>query len=372
MSSPPESPAGASATPIEASAGTPVDALPEDLDPQPSDEMPAATGEVGASSSATVEEEPPIQHPLVRDLMLNPTRWRIWPAVAVLRWLQRLMESPAPKLVFRSHPSLGFAASEVRDIMFKDDEIDIVLNAPGLATAGSPMPAADIARIIADYYGSGALSTWLDGPGDRFMHVLEDVQMRTDPAYALLAGGGIEAFALARDMVGRSAPLNARRGGEFYDSDSAQPEGAVGLAGLFLGPTSASGLSGVIHAFTGLRVRVREFAGADIDIARPSRIGEPFGLMLGTSCRLPSAGVEIHIDGGDREEAQAWAREATRRASLHLLAAAYIGAPSPSVRVYLHLDGRNTPPAALDNETALGGLALLGHSNVDVSLPLAL
>ena len=371
MSSPPESPVRASATPIGASAETHLDAPPEDLGPQPSDEMPAATGEAGARGSAAVGEEPPIQHPLVRDLMLNPSRWRIWPAVAVLRWLQRRMESPAPRIVFRSHPSLGFAASEVRDIMLKDDEIGIVLNAPGLATAGSPMPDADIARIIADYYRGGALCTWLDGPGDRFMHVLEDVQMRTDPAYALLAGGGIEAFALARDIVGRSAPLNARRGAELYDSDSAQPQGAVGLAGLFLGPASASGLSGLIHALTGLPVRVREFAGAEIDVARPSRIGEPLGLMLGASCRLPSAGVEIHIDGGDRQEAQAWAREATRRASLHLLATAYIGAPSPSVRVYLRLHGGNTPPAALDNETALGGLAVLGHSNVDVSLPIA-
>ena len=35
------------------------------------------------------------------------------------------------------------------------------------------------------------------------------------------------------------------------------------------------------------------------------------------------------------------------------------------------LDGGNVPSAALDNETALGGLAVLGGSNVPVALPLA-
>ena len=316
------------------------------------------------------EAEFPSQHPLVRNLILNPSKWRIWPAVAVLRWVQQRMQS-ASKIVFRSHPSLGFAASEVRDILFKENQIDIVLNAPGLAAAGSPLPSSDIARIIADHYDNGALSAWLDGPGDRFMHILEEVQMRSDPAYGLLAGGRIEAFALARDLVGRSAPLDAKRGGELLDTDAAQPQGAVALAGLFLGPLSASGLRGLFRAFTKLSVRIREFAGDDIDIARPARIGGPVRSMLGTSCRLPSAGVEIHIEGGGQAEAQAWAREATRRASLHMLATAYIGAPSPSVRIYLWLDGENTPAAALNQDTALGGLAVLGGSSVRVALPLA-
>ena len=358
---------GLSASTDEVAASTPdsADAV---------EESSASTDEVAASTSDSadaVEAEPPSQHPLVRDLMLNPSRWRIWPAVAVLRWLQRLMQSNAPKIVFRSHPSLSFAGSEVRDIVFKEDQIDIVLNAPGLAAAGSPLPTSDIARIIADYYENGALSAWLDGPGDRFMHLLEEVQMRTDPAYALLTGGQMEAFALARDLVGRSVPLNAKRGAELHDSDTTQPEGAVALAGLFLGPVSAAGLRGIFGALTGLTVRTNEFTGAEIDIARPARIGEPMGLMLGTSCHLPAAGVEIHIEGSNRPEAQAWAREATRRASLHLLATAYIGAPSPSARVYLWLDGGNVPAAALDNETALGGLAVLGGSNVPVALPLA-
>ena len=303
--------------------------------------------------------------------MLNPSKWRIWPAVAVLRWLRRRMRSAAPRIVYRSHPSLGFAASEVRDILLKGDQIDIVLNAPGLATAGSPLPSPDIARIIADYYENGALSTWLDGPTDRFMHVLEEVQMRSAPAYALLAGGRVEAFALARDLVGRSAPLNARRGGELLDAEPSEPEGAVALAGLFVGPASAAGLRGLFRAFTGLTARVEEFAGAEVDTAQPARLGEPIPSMLGANCNLPSAGIEVHIAGGDQAAAQAWAREATRRASLHLLATAYIGAPSPAVRVYLWLDGGNAPAAALDGATALGGLAVLGGSEVPVALPLA-
>ena len=162
----------------------------------------------GPNPARRDQEGHPDQHPLVRDLLLHPYRWRIWPAVSILRWLQRRM-SNAPRLVFRSQPSLSFASSEVRDLRLHDDRMDLVLNAPGLAATGSPLPASDIARIIADHYEGGALGTWLDGPGDRFMHLLEHVQMRSNPAFALVAVGRVEAFALARDLVGRSAPLTA-------------------------------------------------------------------------------------------------------------------------------------------------------------------
>ena len=366
MSSPPEQPAEDSVEPAPEHPTGSVEA--ERLG-----EPPAAPTETPASvpAPATRNAPSPRQHPLVQDLMLNPARWRIWPAVAVLRWLQRLTDASAPKLVYRSHPSLAFAGSEVRDILLREDQIDVVLNAPGLAAAGSPLPSSDISRIIADHHVGGAISAWLDGPSDRFMHVLEEVQMRSDAAFALLAGGGIEAFALTRDLVGRSAPLNAKQGGELLDLDVPQPQGAVALAGLFLGPVSASGLQGLFRAFTGLPARVREFAGAVIEVGRPAQIGQPIGLMLGASCDLPAAGVEVHMDGGDRREAQAWARDATRRASLHFLATAYVGAPSPAVRVYLRLDPGNVPPAAFDDETALGGLAVLGGSGVPVVLPLA-
>ena len=310
------------------------------------------------------------EHPLVRDLMLHPTRWRIWPAVAVLRWLQRLLPN-APRLVFRSRPSLSFAGSEVSDLTIDENSIGLVLNAPGLATAGSPLPASDIARIIADYHQGGALSAWLDGPGDRFMQILEEARRRSNTAYALVSGGEIEAFTLTRDLVGRSTPLNAGRDRRLSVTHDQEPEGAIGLAGLFLGPVSALGLQALFSAFSGLPVRVVEFAGAVIATAHPAFMGGPMGLILGMSCELPSAAVEVHLEGGAREEALAWAGAQTRRQSLHLLAAAYVGAPSPQVRVFLWLDGANAPAASLDGGTALGGLAVLGTSDAPVCLPLA-
>ena len=95
------------------------------------------------------------------------------------------------------------------------------------------------------------------------------------------------------------------------------------------------------------------------------------GLILGACCELPCAGVEIHIEGGAHREAPAWARSAARRRSLHLLATAYIGAVSPEARLFLMLDSTNAPPAALGKDTTLGGLAVLGTSDVPVRLPLA-
>ena len=317
------------------------------------------------------DEPDPGRHPLVQDLVLNPSRWRIWPAVAVLRWLQRRMQSGTPRLVFRSRPSLSFAGSEVHDILFRQEHIDLVLNAPGLAAAGSALPTADIARIVADYLDGGALAAWLDGPGDRFMHLLEDAQLRNNPAYALMAGGQVESLSLASDLVGGSAPLTAGGSGKLEDPGGRQPEGAVGLAGGFLGPASASGLNALLQAFTGLPTQVDEFAGATITTGRPAYIGGAFGRMLGTQCRLPTAGVEINLEGGDDPRTQAWAREALRRQSLHLLASQYIGAPSPEARLYLWLDVGNAPPAALDGNAAFGGLAVLGESTERVRLPLA-
>lgn len=312
---------------------------------------------------------PPEDYPLVRDLVDHPRRWRIWPAVAVLRWLQRTM-SNSTRLVFRSRPSLSFPTSEVDDLRLDGDQVALVLNAPGLATTGSPLPASDIARIVADYHDHGALSAWLDGPGDRFMHLLEDTQMRSNPAYALMTGGRLEAFDLVRDLVGCSTPLSADAEGTLKVPAEDEPEGAVALAGLFLGPISASGLSALFHAFTGLPVRVEEFQGAETETAHPARVGAPMGLMLGVHCVIPAAGVEVFIEGGSRSDAQAWARDAARRRSLHLLASAYIGAPLPETRIHLRLDGACVPPATLGDGSALGGLAVLGRSDGVVCLPL--
>ena len=312
----------------------------------------------------------PARHPLVQDLVLNPGRWRIWPAVAVLRWLQRRMRSATPRLVFRSRPSLGFAGSEVHDIQLRAEHIDLVLNAPGLAASGSALPTADIARIIADYLGGGALAAWLDGPGDRFMHLLEDAQLQNNPAYALMAGDHVEMLTLTADLVGRSAPLTAVAGGELKASGKDQPSGALAFSGAFLGAASASGLRALFRAFTGLTTDVEEFSGGTVPIGRPARMGLAFGRMLGLSCELPSAGIAIHIRGGGDPAAPAWVRDPRRRRSLHLLAESYIGAPSPEARVYLWLNPDNAPPAALDGTTAFGGLAVLGHSSQPVRLPI--
>ena len=329
------------------------------------------TAEAGAPELDAGQSAAPQQHPLVQDLLQHPTQWRIWPAVAVLRWLQRKIGSNAPRVVFRSHPSLGFASSEIKDIVLRPGHIDLILNAPGLASAGSPLPDADIANVIADTYNGGALSAWLDGPGDLFMHVLETVQMQSNPAFALLTGGRIRAHAIVADLVGRSATLSAEPGGDLKETVGGEPGGAVGLAGLFLGSISATGLAALVHAFTGLPVRIEEFVGAEVAVARPARVGGPLGLMLGLKCNLPSAGIEVHVDGGSSEDARQWARDPVRRRSLYRLALAYIGASSPAARIFLKLAGGNSPAAALDGGTAFGGLAVLGGSDQPVTLPLA-
>ena len=332
---------------------------------------PADVRDDPAADDAGTQGGPdPSGHPLVQDLVLNPGRWRIWPAVAVLRWLQRRMRSATPRLVFRSRPSLGFAGSEVHDIQLRAEHIDLVLNAPGLAASGSALPTADIARIVADYLDGGALAAWLDGPGDRFMHLLEDAQLLNNPAYALMAGDHVELLTLTADLVGRSAPLTAAAGGELSAPGEDQPSGALAFSGAFLGTASASGLRALFRAFTGLTTDVEEFAGGTVPIGRPARVRLAFGRMLGLSCELPSAGIAVHIRGGDNPVAPAWARDPRRRRSLHLLAASYIGAPSPEARLYLWLDPDNAPRAALDGTTAFGGLAVLGRSSQPVRLPI--
>ena len=357
-------------------------AVPWQTASEPVEEVDESVGEEGAGEG---ESRPPIEdataadaltilmteamsHPLAQDLMLKPTRWRVWPAVAVIRWLQRKLRRERRRLIYRSEPSLGFAASEVRDLALHSEYIELTLSAPGLATMGSPLPAADISRIISDRRDGGALSLWLDGVGDGFMHVLEAMQSQSNAAFALLTGGQIEAHAMVADMVGRSAALRAEPGGALHDTRWRVPEGAIGLVGLFLGPISASGLAGLFGAFTSLPVRITEFAGAEVTTRQPARVGRPFGMMLGAKCRLPSAGVEVHIEGGSDPREQEWARDPVRRSSLQRLASSYVGAPSPVVRVYLWLEAGNVPCAALAGDTALGGLAVLGGSDRRVKL----
>ena len=334
--------------------------------------VPAPVSPQGAAGAGDEAALAAIVHPLVQDLMLNPTRWRIWSAIAVLRWLQRRAGRAGRRLLYRTEPSLSFAGSEISDVAIRDGHLELILNAPGLATAGSALPSCDIARIIADKRNGGALSAWLDGPADRFMQALEAMQARSNAPFALITGGQVDAHSLLTEIVGRSAPLTAGPGGALFHSWQREPEGALGLAGLFLGPITASGLAAAFRAFTGFPVRVEEFAGAEVLTARPSRVGLPTGMMLGSVCCLPSAGIEVHIEGGSDPSARKWARDPIRRRSLHFLALSYLGAPSPAARIFLWLVPDNAPPAALTGEAALGGLAVLGPAERRVSLPLAM
>ena len=325
----------------------------------------------------TVEEsKKDILHPLIVDLMLEPHRWELWPAVAVLRWLLRKASANMNRrIIYRSRPSLSFSPSEIDNIALPSVEtggIEVTLNAPGLAAPGSSLPTADIARIVNDRRNGGALALWLDAPTDCFMQAVEASEARFNAAFALATGGHVMALQVCADLVGRSAPLGAAAGGALFDLfGRSAAGGAHGLAPMFCGPISAAGLASVFQAFTGLAVHVEEFAGGELIVLRPARVGGPFHVLLGSTCRLPSAGVEIHVEGGDRREAQDWARDPVRRTSLYLLALSYIGSTSPAVRVFLHLEPDNAPPAAFDGKAAFGGLAVLGRADRPVTLPLA-
>ena len=312
------------------------------------------------------------QHPLIRDLMLNPGPWHIWPAVAVLRWMLRHASSDARRLMYRSKPSLDFPPGEVEEVeLTAGGIVGLVLRAPGIAAPGSPLPTSDILRIMQDQRRGGALATWLDGFGDRFMQAVETAQAQNNVAFALATGGEIPTLRAASHLVGNSAPLASDRNAVLSSTWTQPPRGALGLAPFFCGPISASKLIDLVEAFTSVPVRVVEFAGATVAVARPSRIGiGAFGAMLGVSCTLASAGVEVILEGGDDANALKWAREPSRRRSLYTLSGAFIGAPSPVARFYLEIDAAVVPAAALD-EACFGGLAVLGTATGTVRVPLA-
>ncbi len=321
----------------------------------------------GKPSDASPEA---MSHPLVQDLLLNPAKWRIWPALAVLRWLLRRSSGGARSIMFRSKPSLNFPTSEIDDVAIDGGRIELTLNAPGLAATGTPLPTADIERIIHDRRDGGGLGYWLDGTGDRFMHALEAAFARNNAEFALATGGRIEALNAVSSVVGKSAPLAAQKGGVLADTERHEPLGAVGLCALFLGPVSASGLVAVMRAFTELPVRITEFAGAKVLTLRPARLGRRIGNILGAQCWVPAAGIEIQINGGHNPEALQWARDPVRRSALRMLAVAYIGSTQPAARLYLRLEPGNVPPAAFDGGTVLGGLAVLGNPSEAVRVPL--
>lgn len=330
--------------------------------------------EVGALEDGERQVEPApvdtgsLTHPLILDLLLEPANWQIWPAVAALRWMLR-QRGKTTDVIYRCKPSLRFASSEIVDVALTGEGVVLTLEAPGIAGPGSLLPTSDIARIIEDDLTGGGLGRWLDGPTDRFMHAVEVAKGQYQAAFALATGGKIAALDSIASLVGRSAPLSSRGDGRLSDTWREEPEGAVGLAGLFVGPVSAAGLAELFQAFTRLPVEVRENAGAEVTVLHPATVGGTFNAMLGTTCRMDAAGIEVTLDGGDCPTNQAWAREPSRRRALYLLAQSYIGSSNPAVRIILRLERENVPPATL-GEAAFGGLALLGEANEAVFLPL--
>ena len=306
----------------------------------------------------------------MQDLFENPAHWAIWPAVGILRWALRHTPGEPRRLIYRSLPSLAFKPNEIHGVELKDASVDVTLTAPGIASPGSPLPLADIARIVEDRRppGRGALSAWLDGPTDLFMQVLETTHMRYSAAFALATGGKVDAVLRAGALAGHTAPLEALPEHRLTGRPGAAPEGATALAALFVGAPSADGLATLIFAFTGLRARVEEFAGARVRTLRPARLGSPLMRVLGRYSTLPTAGIEIIVEGGG-EGARRWARDPHRCASLRLLCERYVGSNGIAIRLFLELDAGNIDRAAL-GEAVLGGMAVLGRPAAGVRLPL--
>ena len=339
----------------------------------PGTPAPLADGSpVRRSPKATSDREPAGEHPLVRELLLTPGHWHIWPAVAVLRWMLRQASTNTHRLMYRSKPSLDFPPGEVEEVeLTGSGVVGLTLRAPGIAAPGSPLPTADIVRIIEDQRHGGAMAAWLDGFGDRFMQAVETAQAQSNAAFALAVGGEIPTLRTVSNLIGRSATLAADETGALDGTWTKPPRGALGLAPFFLGALSAANLTDLVAAYTGLPATVTEFAGARVAVARPARIGVvSFGAMLGTSCVLAAAGVEVAVDGGSDPASLKWAREGARRQSLYRLAVAFIGGPSPTTRFYLDIDGAVVPPGALGS-VQLGGVAVLGQSSDRVRLALA-
>ena len=335
------------------------------MDAQAVETLPRA-----ASESAEPAPQTGMDHPLIQDLILSPSRWRIWPAIAVLRWVLRSASKNVRRIVYRSKPSLQFSTAEIEDIGVEESGVEITLAAPGIAAAGSPLPTSDIARVIDDQRAGGALASWLDGPCDRLMHAVEAAQASSSAAFALACGEQVDAWRMMVNLAGRSAPLAASAGGVLSDTWTRPAVGGVGLAAMFVGTASAAGLAEVVRAFTGLPAEVTEFAGADIEVLRPLRIGGTFGSMLGRTCPSPAAGINLTIRGGSNPGALRWARDPERRTSLRFLVLTYLGTPLPQARIFLELHPSNVPAAATHAETALGGVAVLGASTRPVRLPL--
>ena len=353
----------AESAPVSLKAPPPVARAAPAVGPE-SSSRPAAAVPASSVSRAGLPEKgkAALRHPLVQDLLLNPTRWRLWPAMAILRWLQRQMRKNSIRIVYRTRPTLSFPASEIADIYFvRPNELQIVVNALGLANAGSALPSADIARIIADYRSGGALSLWLDMVADRMLHAAETSVARSVSPFACAMGGFPEADSVLPSLVGHDGVLAESRPDGLSLSRRAGARRLTALGALFLGVPTAHGLARAFEGFTSLHARVIEFTGAPLDVSRPARLGAGFGRVLGSRRIVAEAGVTVRLnDGPTCEDAVAWASDPVRIRSLYELARTYIGdaSPEPSIELVVRID-ELSPLAPGARNALLGGCAML-------------
>ncbi len=353
----------AESAPVSLEAPPPVARAAPAVGPE-SSSRPAAAVPASSVSRAGLPEKgkAALRHPLVQDLLLNPTRWRLWPAMAILRWLQRQMRKNRIRVVYRTRPTLSFPASEIADIYFvRPNELQIVVNALGLANAGSALPSADIARIIADYRSGGALSLWLDMVADRMLHAAETSVARSVSPFACAMGGFPEAVSVLPSLVGHDGVLAESRPDGLSPSLAAGARRLTALGALFLGVPTAHGLARAFEGFTSLHARVIEFTGAPLDVSRPARLGAGFGRVLGSRRIVAEAGVTVRLnDGPTCEDAVAWASDPVQIRSLYELARTYIGdaSPEPSIELVVRID-ELSPLAPGARNALLGGCAML-------------
>ena len=286
-------------------------------------------------------------HPLVQDLLLRPAGWKLWPALAVLRWMQRQMRQHQVEIAFRSRPTLSFAASEIEDVSLRHPQrVELTVNALGLASAGSALPGTDAARIIADSRGSGALSFWLDMVTDRLFHAAEASLERSSSAFACATGARTELSRLVPAATGYGALLDEDYSGTLSAGPRSGARRLDGLGAVLAAGTTAHGLARAFEAHTGLCARVSERTGARIEVARPARIGAPLGRILGAEHTLDECGVTIRLNDGDRcEDARRWVQDRHRAGSLHELARACIGEPLPLPSIEVSLPSAKLQPA---------------------------
>ena len=219
--------------------------------PEPS-APPATTSPAASAPKSGLPQagKAALRHPLVQDLLLNPTRWRLWPAMAIIRWLQRQMRTNRIRIVYRTRPTLSFPASEIADIYFaRPSDLQIVVNALGLANSGSALPSADIARIIADYRSGGALAVWLDMVADRMLHAAETSVSQSVSPFACAMGGFPEADSVLPSLVGHDGVLAETRSDGLSSSRQTDARRLTALGALFLGVPTAHGLA---RAFRGV------------------------------------------------------------------------------------------------------------------------